>query len=152
MLLSSIREINQQGKTHGLSWFATELISHGAIHRVSYSCPETSEGSKWGYLFSPYMFLERKQGIKIENNYKVCKWCYKSYKVTNKDNHKICESKSKIALRSRRQNLNLVNSRVDKFSSPMHNQNKYLSEDKNMEILLAYYEMGWLKKDPRSQF
>lgn len=149
MLFSSIREINQQGKTHGLSWFATALISHGAIHRVSYSCPETSEGSKRGYLFSPYMFLERKQGNKIENNYKVCKWCYKSYKVANKDKHKTCESKSKKALRNRRQNLDLVNTRVDKFSSPRHNQNKYLSEDKNMEILLAYYEMGWLKKDPR---
>ena len=98
------------------------------------------------------MFLERKQGIKIDNKYKTCKWCYKSYKVTNKDKHKICESKSKKALRSRRQNLDLVNTRVDKFSSPRHNQNKYLSEDKNMEILLAYYEMGWLKKDPRIQY
>jgi len=48
--------------------------------------------------------------------------------------------------------LDLVNSRVDKFSSPRHNQNKYLSEAKNLEILIAYYEMGWLKKDPRSQF
>ena len=90
--------------------------------------------------------------MKTENNYKTCKWCYKSYKVTNKGEHKICESKSKKALRSRRQNLELVNSRVDKFSSPMHNQNKYLSEAKNMEILLAYYEMGLLKKDPRSQY
>jgi len=48
MLFSSIREIDQQGKTLGLSWFATELISHGAIHRASYSCPETSEGSEKG--------------------------------------------------------------------------------------------------------
>ena len=152
MLFSSIREINQQGKTHGLSWFATELISYGAIHRVSYSCPETSEGSKWGYLFSPYMFLERKQGIKMKDKYKNCKWCYMPYKVTDKDEHKICESKSKKALRSRRQNLDLINTRVDKFSSPRHNQNKYLSEAKNMEILLAYYEIGWLKKDPRIEY
>ena len=146
MLFSSIREINQQGKTLGLSWFATELISHGAIHRVSYSCPETSEGSKWGYLFSPYMFLERKQGVKIKEKIKICKWCYKYSDI---DDHKICKSKLKSTLRSRRQNLELVNSRVDKFSSPMHNQNKYLSEAKNMEILLAYYEIGLLKKDPR---
>ena len=90
--------------------------------------------------------------MKTEIKYITCKWCYKSYKITNKDDHKICESKSKKALRSRRQNLNLVNSRVDKFSSPMHNQNRYLSEDKNMEILLAYYKMGWLKKDPRVQY
>ena len=152
MLFSSIREINQQGKTLGLSWFVTELISHGAIHRASYSCPETSEGSKWGYLFSPYMFLERKQGIKIDNKYKTCKWCYKSYIVTKKDEHKICESKSKKMLRSRRQNLDLVNTRVDKFSSPRHNQNKYLTEAQNMEILIAYYEIKWLKKDPRNQF
>ena len=41
------------------------------------------------------MFLERKQGIKIDNKYKTCKWCYKSYTVTKKDEHKICESKSK---------------------------------------------------------
>ena len=90
--------------------------------------------------------------MKTENKYKTCKWCYKSYKDMNKDEHKICESKSKKALRSRRQNLELVISRVDKFSSPMHNQNKYLSEAKNMEILLAYYEMGWLKHDPRIQY
>ena len=90
--------------------------------------------------------------MKTKNEYKTCKWCYKSYNVTKKDDHKVCESKYKKALRSRRQNLELVNSRVDKFSSPMHNQNKYLSEAKNMKILIAYYEMGWLKKDPRSQF
>ena len=90
--------------------------------------------------------------MKIENKYKTCKWCYKSYNVTNKDDHKICESKYKKALRSRRQNLDLVNTRVDKFSSPMLNQNKYLSEAKNMEILLAYYEIGWLKKDPRIEY
>lgn len=90
--------------------------------------------------------------MKTEIKYITCKWCYKSYKITNKDDHKICESKSKKALRSRRQNLDLINSRVDKFSSPMHNQNRYLSEDKNMEILLAYYKMGWLKKDPRVQY
>ena len=89
--------------------------------------------------------------MKTENKYKTCKWCYKSYNVTNKDDHKICESKYKKALRSRRQNLELINSRVDKFSSPMHNQNKFLSQAKNMEILLAYYEMGLLKKDPRIQ-
>jgi len=147
-----MREINQQGKTHGLSWFATELISHGAIHRVSYSCPETSDGSGRGCLFSPYMFLERKQDMKKGNTYKTCKWCYKSYTVTKKDEHKICESKSNKMLRSRRQNLDLVNTRVDKFSSPRHNQNKYLSEAKNMEILLAYYEIGWLKQDPRIQY
>ena len=87
--------------------------------------------------------------MKTENKYKTCKWCYKSYNVTNKDDHKICEFKYKKALRIRRQNIDLVNSRVDKFSSPMHNQNKCLSEAKNMEILLAYYEIGWLKKDPR---
>ena len=149
MLFSSIREISQQGNSLGLSWFATELISHGTNHRASYSCPETSDGSEWGYLFSPNMFLERKQDMRKENKYKTCKWCYKSYTVTKKDEHKICESKSKRALRNRRQNLDLVNTRVDKFSSPMHNQNKYLSEAKNMEILLAYYEIGWLKKDPR---
>ena len=87
--------------------------------------------------------------MKTENKYKTCKWCYKSYNVTKKDEHKICESKYRKALRSRRQNLELIESRVDKFSSPMHNQNKYLSEAKNMEILLAYYEIGLLKKDPR---
>jgi hypothetical protein len=85
----------------------------------------------------------------MKDKYKNCKWCYKPYKVTNNGEHKICESKSKKALRSRRQNLDLVNSRVDKFSSPMHNQNKYLSGAQNMEILIAYYEIGWLKKDPR---
>jgi len=90
--------------------------------------------------------------MKTENKYKTCKWCYKSFKVTNKDEHKICESKTKKALRSRRQILDLINSKVDKFSSPMHNQNKYLSDAKNMEILTAYYEMGLLKKDPRIQF
>ncbi len=90
--------------------------------------------------------------MKTENKYKTCKWCYKSYNVTNKDDQKICESKYRKALRIRRQNIDLVNSRVDKFSSPMHNQNKYLSEAKNMEILLAYYEMGWLKKDPRIEY
>jgi hypothetical protein len=90
--------------------------------------------------------------MKTENKYITCKWCYKSYKLTNKDKHKICESKSRKALRSRRQNLELIESRVDKFSSPMHNQNKYLSEAKNMEILLAYYEIGWLKKDPRIEY
>ena len=63
MLFISIREISQQGKPHDLSWFAAELISHGVIHRVSYSCPETSDGSKWGYLFSPNMFLEWKLGL-----------------------------------------------------------------------------------------
>ena len=87
--------------------------------------------------------------MKTENKYKTCKWCYKSYNVTNKDDNKICESKYKNALRSRRQNLELVNSRVYKFSSPMHNQNKYLTEAQNMEILIAYFEIGWLKKDPR---
>ena len=90
--------------------------------------------------------------MKTENKYITCKWCYKSYKVTNKNEHKICESKSRKALRNRRQNIELVNSRVDKFSSPRHNQNKYLSEDKNMEILVAYYEMGLLKEDPRIQY
>ena len=98
------------------------------------------------------MFLERKQVMKKVIKYKTCKWCYKSYIIENKDDHKICESKSKKALRSRRQNLDLVDSRVDKFSSPRHNQNKYLTEAQNMEILLAYYEKGWLNKDPRIQF
>jgi hypothetical protein len=68
------------------------------------------------------------------------------------DDHKICKSKLKKTLRSRRQNLDLVNSRVDKFSSPMHNQNKYLTEAQNQEILIAYYEIGWLKKDPRTSY
>jgi hypothetical protein len=90
--------------------------------------------------------------MKTENKIKTCKWCYKSYNVANKDDHKICESKYKKALRSRRQNLELVNSRVDKFSSPMHNQNKYLTEAQNQEILIAYYEIGWLKKDPRTSY
>jgi hypothetical protein len=98
------------------------------------------------------MFLERKQDMKKDNKYKTCKWCYKLYQATKTDDHKICKSKSKKALNSRRQNLDLINTRVDKFSSLMHNQNKYLSKAKNMEILLAYYEIGWLKKDPRGQF
>ena len=94
------------------------------------------------------MFLEWKLGI-MKETIEICKWCYK-YKSL--DDHKMCKSKLKKTLRSRRQNLDLVNSRVAKFSSPRHNQNKYLSEAKNLEILIAYYEMGWLKKDPRSQF
>lgn len=77
---------------------------------------------------------------------KICKWCYK---YTSLDDHRECKSKLRQTLRIRRQNLDLVNTRVDKFSSPMHNQNKYLTEAQNLEILLAYYEMGWLKKDPR---
>ncbi len=80
---------------------------------------------------------------------KICKWCYE---VTSLDNHKLCKSKSKKVLRQRRQNLDLVQSRVDKSSSPMHNQNKYLTEERNIEILAAYYELGWLKKDPRIQY
>ena len=76
----------------------------------------------------------------------ICKWCYK---FIGMNNHKVCKSKLKKTLRSRRQNLDLVNTRVDKFSSPRHNQNKYLTDAQNMEILVAYYEMGWLKKDPR---
>ena len=94
------------------------------------------------------MFLEWKLGI-MKETIEICKWCYK-YKVL--DDHKICKSKLNKTLKNRRQNLDLVNSRVDKFSSPRHNQNKYLSEAKNLEILMAYYEMGWLKLDPRSQF
>ena len=82
----------------------------------------------------------------MKESIEICKWCYK-YKSL--DDHKMCKSKLKKTLRSRRQNIDLVNSRVDKFSSPMHNQNKNLSEAKNMEILLAYYEIGLLKKDPR---
>ncbi len=85
----------------------------------------------------------------MKETIEICKWCYE-YKSL--DDHKVCKSKLKKTLRSRRQNLDLVNSRVDKFSSPMHNKNSYLSEDKNMEILLAYYEIGWLKKDPRVQY
>ena len=77
---------------------------------------------------------------------KICKWCYKCISL---DNHKECKSKMKKTLRSRRQNLDLINTRVDKFSSPMHNQNKYLTDAQNLEILVAYYEIGWLKKDPR---
>ncbi len=84
----------------------------------------------------------------MKETIKICKWCYK-YKSL--DNHKICKSKLKKTLRSRRQNLDLVNSRVDKFSSPRHNQNKYLTEAQNMEILIAYYENDWLKVDPRDQ-
>jgi len=61
LLFISKREINQQGISLGLSWFATELISFGAKHRASYSCPETSDGSNGAKLFSPYMFLEWKQ-------------------------------------------------------------------------------------------
>lgn len=85
----------------------------------------------------------------MEKTIEICKWCYK-YKSL--DDHKACKSKLKNTLRSRRQNLDLVNSRVDKFSSPRHNQNKYLTEAQNMEILVAYYEMGWLKKDPRVEY
>lgn len=81
-----------------------------------------------------------------KENIEICKWCYKFIYL---DGHKECKSKLKKTLRSRRQNLDLVNSRVDKFSSPRHNQNKYLSDAQNMEILVAYYELGWLKKDPR---
>ena len=84
----------------------------------------------------------------MKESIEICKWCYK-YKSL--DDHKMCKSKLKKALRSRRQNIDLVNNRVDKFSSPRHNQNKYLTEAKNMEILLAYYEIGLLKKDPRVQ-
>ena len=87
--------------------------------------------------------------MKTENKYITCKWCYKFYKVTNKGEHKICESKSKKALRSITQNLELVESRVDKFSSPRHNQNKYLTEAQNQEILKANEENGWLMKNPR---
>jgi len=85
----------------------------------------------------------------MKKTIEICKWCYK-YKSL--DDHKVCKSKLKNTLRRRRQNLDLVNSRVDKFSSPRHNQNKYLTEAQNMEILVAYYEERWLKKDPRSQF
>jgi len=84
----------------------------------------------------------------MKESIEICKWCYK-YKSL--DDHKMCKSKLKKTLRSRRQNIDLVNNRVDKFSSPRHNQNKYLTEAKNMEILLAYYEIGLLKKDPRVQ-
>jgi hypothetical protein len=89
------------------------------------------------------------EAVIMKETIEICKWCYE-YKSL--DDHKVCKSKLKKTLRSRRQNLDLVNSRVDKFSSPMHNKNSYLSEDKNMEILLAYYEIGWLKKDPRVQY
>ena len=85
----------------------------------------------------------------MKETIKICKWCYKYQSL---DDHKTCESKLKKTLRSRRQNINLVDSRVDKFSSPKHNQNKHLTGTQNMEILIAYYEMGWLKKDPRIQF
>ena len=88
------------------------------------------------------------EAVIMEKTIEICKWCYE-YKSL--DNHKVCKSKFKKTLRSRRQNLNLVNSRVDKFSSPRNNQNKYLTETQNMEILIAYYEMGWLKVDPRIQ-
>ena len=85
----------------------------------------------------------------MKETIEICKWCYKYKRL---DDHKICKSKLKNTLRGRRQNLDLVNSRVDKFSSPLLNQNKCLSEDQNMEILVAYYEMGWLKNDPRVQY
>jgi len=85
----------------------------------------------------------------MKKTIEICKWCYK-YKSL--DDHKTCKSKLKKSLRSRRQNLDLVNSRVDKFSSPRHNQNKYLTEAQNMEILIAYYENRWLKKDPRMNY
>ncbi len=97
------------------------------------------------------MFLERKQGIKIKSKYKTCKWCYKQYESKDRFLHSKCLSKYNKELRRRKTNIDIVSSRVDKFNSPMHNQNKYLSEAKNMEILLAYYEIGWLKKDPRVQ-
>jgi hypothetical protein len=87
------------------------------------------------------------EAVTMKKTIEICKWCYK-YKSL--DDHKVCKSKSKKALRSRRQNLDLVNSRVDRFSSPRHNQNKYLTEAQNMEILIAYYERGWLKTDPRN--
>ena len=82
-----------------------------------------------------------------KENIEICKWCYKFIGV---DDHKECKSKLKKTLRSRRQNLDLITTRVDKFSSPRHNQNKYLTDAQNMEILVAYYELGWLKKDPRN--
>lgn len=85
----------------------------------------------------------------MKKTIEICKWCYK-YKSF--DDHKTCKLKLKTTLRARRQNLDLVNSRVDKFSSPSQNQNKYLSEAKNMEILTAYYEFGWIKKDPRAKW
>ena len=94
------------------------------------------------------MFLEWKLGF-MKKTIEICKWCYK-YKSL--DDHNLCKSKLKKTLRSRRQNLSLVNSRVDKFSSPRHNQNKYLTEAQNMAILLAYYEKGWLKRDPRIDY
>ena len=55
-------------------------------------------------------------------------------------------------MRARKQNLELVNTRVDKFSSPKFNKNPYLSEEKNMEILMAYYQLGHIKKDPRTNY
>jgi len=84
----------------------------------------------------------------MKESIEICKWCY-NYKSL--DNHKSCKSKLKQTLRRRRQNLDLVNSRVDKFDSPKHNQNKYLTEAQNMEILIAYYKNGLLKVDPRIQ-
>jgi len=93
------------------------------------------------------MFLEWKLGI-MKELIEICKWCYK-YK--SDDNHKKCKSKLKKILSDRKKNLYLVENRVDKFSSPRHNQNKCLTEAQNMEILMAYHEKKWLKKDPRSQ-
>jgi len=55
-------------------------------------------------------------------------------------------------LSDRKKNLYLIDNRVDKFSSPRHNQNKCLTDAQNMEILDAYYELKRLKKDPRSKF
>mgnify|MGYP003345767662 CR=1 FL=1 len=112
----------------------------------------TSEGSEWGYWFSPNMFLERKLYIKKEIEIQTCRWCYESYENSKLEKHRECKTKYRKTMRARKQNLELVNTRVDKFSSPKFNKNPYLSEEKNMEILLAYYEEGYFKKDPRIQF
>jgi len=82
----------------------------------------------------------------MKESIEICKWCYK-YK--SDDNHKKCKLKLKKILSNRKKNLYLIDNRVNKFSSPRHNQNKYLTEAQNMEILMVYYEKGWLKKDPK---
>ena len=152
MSFIGMREVSRQGNSPGLSWFATELISIGTSHRANYSCPETSEGSEWGYWFSPFIFLERKQDIKNKTEIHTCRWCYESYENLKLEKHKECKSRYKKTMRARKQNLELVNTRVDKFSSPKFNKNPYLSEEKNMEILMAYYQLGHIKKDPRTNY
>ena len=75
-----------------------------------------------------------------------------SEKNSKLEKHRECKTKYRKTMRARKQNLELVNTRVDKFSSPKFNKNPYLSEEKNMEILMAYYQLGHIKKDPRTNY